>query len=254
MFLKKALLFIEGWCLIMELSNEIYITDFISIISVTIALIFGIISIRQNSKQIEISNKQSLFDKRYKIYLLLQHMDHLCNNNLELIDENNSLILSDFIAACITNSVHFYHLCDIFDKNKKDTCQTEFLSLIEELKDYGLQAQLLFPKEYAAFISSYFNYYTDLLSDIYKYSRALDYTKNELDKIPEANKQNVDYMQILSNNISVNNIEINIKKCKESLLELHNIYNDKIESLTKYLTLAEKIDMHENKRQPSIVE
>lgn len=205
----------------MEVLKLITLSDCIQIASIVVALSIGIASIRQNNKQLEVANKQALFDRRYKIYLLLKHMDKLCNENLSLITDKNGLKGVEFIATCLTNSVHFYHICDVFEKGETSNKQVEFLSLIEELRDYGIQATLIFPPKHSEYIKSYFIAYADLLTEMRRYSILLEGTKGLNEELAKR-------------------IESDALEYKENLGNLHNKYEKEKNSLREYLALIEK--------------
>lgn len=189
----QELQYVRKWGIEMSLLCEIRISDIIETLSTMVALLIGVLSIRQSNKEIKMSNKQAMFEKRYEIYLLLQHMDELCNDNLNLLNRNEHFGAIDFVASCLTNSVHFYQICDGFGKNDNNDAQTKFLSLIEELKDYGVQARLLFPKKHALYISRYFENYANLLTEMRRYEKLL----NSINSIPditfETNEQKMVY-------------------------------------------------------------
>lgn len=223
----------------MSLLCEIRISDIIEILSTIVALLIGVQSIRQSNKEIKMSNKQAMFEKRYEIYLLLQHMDELCNDNLNLLNRGEHLGAIDFVASCLTNSVHFYQICDGFGKIDDNDAQTKFLSLIEELKDYGVQARLLFPKKHALYISRYFENYANLLAEMRRYEILLNNVNSIPDITFETNEQKMVYQQATLQGDLAKGIENDVKKYEESLHNLHNEYETNKKQLDKYLTLSE---------------
>lgn len=73
----QELQYVRKWGIEMSLLCEIRISDIIETLSTMVALLIGVLSIRQSNKEIKMSNKQAMFEKRYEIYLLLQHMDEM---------------------------------------------------------------------------------------------------------------------------------------------------------------------------------
>lgn len=225
----------------MNLLYEIHITDAIGIISIIVALSLGIASILQSNKQIRFSNKQAMFDKRYEIYLLLYHMDKLCNENLNIINTNDTLIPVDFVASCLTNSVYFYKISEGFGKNRSDdNARVEFLSLIEKLKDRGKQAKLLFPKKHSSYISKYFDNYADLLCEMKKYDILLNDAEELPDKMLGTNEQKMKTQQNLLQGDLAESIRNDAEKYRETLYNLHSEYETNKKLLDKYLTLSER--------------
>lgn len=224
----------------MVCSDMIKISDFTQIASVIVALLLGFISILQTGKQIKNSNKQSLFDKRCDIFLLLQHMDKLCNENLNLLHADDSMNSLKSIASLLTNSSRFYRMCNIFDKNQNNDAQVEFLSLLEDLKDFGVKSKLLFPKKYAQCISDYFESYADLLNEMHKYDVLLNDIKSSANTIVGTDEQRMNYQQSALNGDLAENVRKDVRRYKESLFALHNEYESIKKQLIKYLTLTER--------------
>ena len=225
----------------MNLLYEIHITDAIGIISIIVALSLGIASNLQSNKQIRFSNKQAMFDKRYEIYLLLYHMDKLCNENLNIINTNDTLIPVDFVASCLTNSVYFYKISEGFGKNRSDdNARVEFLSLIKKLKDRGKQAKLLFPKKHSSYISKYFDNYADLLYEMRKYDILLNDAEELPDKMLGTNEQKMKTQQNLLQGDLAESIRNDAEKYRETLYNLHSEYETNKKLLDKYLTLSER--------------
>lgn len=225
----------------MNLLYEIHLTDAIGIISVIVALSLGIVSILQSNKQIKNSNKQAMFDKRYEIYLLLYHMDELCNENLNIINTNDALMPADFVASCLTNSVYFYQISEGFGENgSNNNAQAKFLSLIEKLKDRGKQAKLLFPKKHSSYISKYFENYADLLNEMKKYDILINDAEKLPDKMLGTNEQKMKAQQNLLQGDLAKSIRNDAEKYKEALYDLHRKYETNRKHLDKYLTLSER--------------
>lgn len=216
------------------------ISDIIEVASVTIALFIGLLSMWQNNRQIKILNKQTLFDKRYKICLLLQHMDSLCTDNLSLLDENDSLMAVNSIVACLVNSAHFRQMYDGFCKVEDNKAQTKFLVLIDNLKDYGMQAKLLFPEKHASYISEYFNNYANLLVAMRKYDRLLYNISNIPDEMFRTNGRKMERQESMLHGTLAKNIESDVNMYKKKLRDLHSEYEMNKKQLKKYLIYKEK--------------
>lgn len=216
------------------------ISDIIEVASVIIALFIGLLSMWQNNRQIKILNKQTLFDKRYKICLLLQHMDSLCTDNLSLLDENDSLMAVNFIAARLVNSAHFRQMYDGFSKVEDNKAQTKFLALTDNLKDYGMQAKLLFPEKHASYISEYFNNYANLLVAMRKYDRLLCNISNIPDEMFRTNERKMKCQESMLHGTSAKNIESDVNMYKKKLRDLHSKYEMNKKQLKKYLIYKEK--------------
>lgn len=225
----------------MNFIKEISVSDWVQVIAIIVAIILGITSIYQNNRQLKISNKQSLFDRRFEVYRLLQHIDKLCADNIEFIDyTKDKLIDAKFDMVFLTNSNDFYHLCDIFDE-KGCNLQKDFLSRIEKIKDMGMQATLIFPEIYSIYIQKYFENYANLISELRKYYMLIENIKSLREKLYMYDENYIkECQQKQLSEPMAQNIINNLTTYKNNLQNLHMSYDKNIVKLIKYLSLTER--------------
>ena len=139
-----------------------------------IPVIISIIAIIFTGYQQFISNKQFLFDKRLTLYQIYKTLlSHQKGANL-YINESNKICVHNRLIIALTNdsklssSVNEWGVRDKDGFLKKENHIT-FLSMIEELRNYGTECSFIFNK-HSQNLCDYFNKYADLCFAVYQYS------------------------------------------------------------------------------------
>lgn len=156
-----------------------------SIITVLVA-IFALI---QTHKQIQISNKQHLFDKRVETNLIAVGLLELCKENKGLIDKmtkDDYIDDIDVVFIFLTNN-SYLEKCAAVVLDSKDNDNTEkkvFLTMMENLKSVAAKIRYLFKKEAAELLSEFVLHYQELLMEMYQYNILMtnisDYNKKQI--------------------------------------------------------------------------
>lgn len=168
-----------------------YILNFIennlfAIITASIA----IIALLQTHKQIKISNKQFLFDKRLSKYLLANGLLELYKDNETLLDYTDHLdeepIIVDYQFINLTNNNYLKDITCIIKEPKNNDFKNNFLVKIEELKKLSNEIKFLFHDNSGVLLGNFIIEYQNVLMELYKYQIVLDSMMN--DNIPRKNK------------------------------------------------------------------
>ncbi len=137
----------------------------VSVISVAIA----IIALFQSNKQIRISNKQSLFDRRLEKYLIAKDLLNLFENNRKhIVDDKNLHFSLSLQFSWLTNTTY---LCDmIFAINEPlDTeKQNILLSKCEMLEKYATEINVLWDNDAGEAVGNFIRAYKVLLFKLYQ--------------------------------------------------------------------------------------
>ena len=130
-----------------------------------IAIVISVISLIESNKQVKLSNKQFLFEKRIKTFVYLKSAADLCGDNLKYIQDSNRTSIKpyDYIASLLTNSVCFSEIYAAFEDISDTDKKRIFLIKQSEIKEIAEQSILIFPKEFATYIKEYLLVYLDLL-------------------------------------------------------------------------------------------
>lgn len=155
-----------------------------------ITAFIAIIALLQTHKQIKISNKQFLFDKRLSKYLLTRGLLELYKDNENLLDytnnPDNEPIIVDFQFTNLTNNNYLKDITCIIKEPKNNDFKNNFLIKIEELKKLSNEIKFLFPNKSGLLLGSFIIRYQNVLMELYKYQIVLDSMLS--DKIPRKNK------------------------------------------------------------------
>lgn len=175
-----------------------YILNFIknNLFAIITALI-AIVALLQNHKQIKISNKQYLFDKRLSKYLLAKGLLELYKENESLLDytdvHDDEAIIVDYQFIILTNNNYLKDVTCIINAPKNDEFKNNFLVKIEELKQLSNEVRFLFQNKNGLLLSNFIMKYQNVLMELYKYQTVLNLMKK--DEIPRKNKPTYNELQ-----------------------------------------------------------
>lgn len=161
----------------------------LEIVSITLSAFLSGVSIfiaikayKQGTKQIEISNKQSLFKERTKAFTLLNNLCEIYENNKHMIKDSAETPV--FIFCFLTGNKFLEDTAEIMLKPLSSKEQNYFLCKMEELRDIALQIELLWGNEESKMASSFISQYVELLCNLYKqqvYVKQLEERKDFVD-------------------------------------------------------------------------
>lgn len=162
-----------------------------------ITIIATLIALWQTHKQIKISNKQYLFDKRLSKYLLAKGLLELYKDNESFLDytdyPDTEAIIVDYQFINLTNNNYLKDVTCIINEPKNNEFKSNFLVKIEELKQLSNEVRFLFPNKSGLLLSNFIMKYQNVLMELYKYQIVLDLMKK--DEIPRKNKPTYNELQ-----------------------------------------------------------
>ena len=152
-----------------------------------ITAFIAIIALLQTHKQIKISNKQFLFDKRLSKYLLTKGLLELYKDNENLLDytnhPDNESIVVDYQFINLTNNNYLKDVTCVINELENKDFKKKFLVKIEELKELSTEVRFLFPNKSGLLIGNFIMKYQNVLMELYKYQIILDLIKKYLEKL-----------------------------------------------------------------------
>ena len=176
-----------------------------------ITAFIAIIALLQTHKQIKISNKQFLFDKRLSKYLLANGLLELYKDNESLLDytddPDDEAIIVDYQFINLTNNNYLKDVTCIINEPKNNEFKNNFLVKIEELKKLSNEIRFLFHDNSGVLLGNFIMEYQNVLIELYKYQIILNSIQN--DNIPRKNKPSYSELQ----------------KNYEELKHRHRLYN-----------------------------
>ena len=149
----------------------------------TIATILALII---SCSQIALSNKQSLFDRRLKAYMLVQGLIVLCKEYLDeiLMEERTSkpVYSIDSFFAGMTNNSYMESQADAIKHPLQVPYHQNFLRKREELRSLAVEFEFIFKGPEVSSYSNFIRAYENTLMEMYKY-------KMVIDRMDEKNKE-----------------------------------------------------------------
>lgn len=137
--------------------------------------------------QIKLSNKQHLFDRRLKAYMLTNGLISLCKENymwLSAKRENASQFANDYVFIWLTNNTYMESQADAIEHPLEQPFHQEFLRKREELRNTAMEIELIFKGEVALTYSDFLRTYEAALAVMYQYQIIIDKIRKENEKHP----------------------------------------------------------------------
>lgn len=152
-----------------------------------ITAITAILAIWQTHKQLKISNKQHLFDKRIEKFLICTGLISLYSENKMLIkEENNDAPLEvTMLFSGLTNNMYLKDIGNIINDTHNEKIRIDFLIKLEELYKVASEIELIFPRRHSKILKEFILEYKNLLQKLYKYRCVLEKIEKENDKKPQ---------------------------------------------------------------------
>ena len=152
-----------------------------SIITATVA----IIAIWQTHRQIKISNKHQLFDRRVDRFILIKGLISLFEDSKHLMNKEdyNHFIDVTVLFHSSTNNTYLKDIGKIIDNVKQEDIRQSFLVKLEDFKKISIEVEFIFSKKNIRLIKEFVYKYQELLRTMYEEQIILD-------KIMEKNRKN----------------------------------------------------------------
>lgn len=134
----------------------------------------AIIALFQTGRQIRVSNKQNLFEKRMDILIKVTGLMKLYEENRKLmINENkkddSAVLMVDFNFENLTNNTYLEDITICIHKVLEQPYQKQLLTRLEALKNISITIMYLFPDKTAKALSEFVYNYQNILFSIYQY-------------------------------------------------------------------------------------
>ena len=183
-----------------------------------LTLIIASIALLQTHKQVKISNKQNLFNKRVDNFLIIDGLIKLYEENKNLIEikENNVFLEVTTFFMGLTNNTYLKDIGTIIKEVENEEIRQKFLIKLEEMKKLSLEHQLLFNGNNIKYIEKFVMEYQNLLRALYKYQALLD-------KILKANKKEPKSFEEWQ---KLYREDVERKEVFDSFAKIQNLYND----------------------------
>ena len=137
--------------------------------------------------QISLSNKQHLFDRRLKAYMLTNGLISLCKENyiwLSAKRKNTPVFSNDYIFVWLTNNAYMENQAEAIKHPLEQPFHKEFLRKREEIRNTAMEIELIFKGKAALAYSNFLRAYESSLARMYQYQIIIDEMKKETNKRP----------------------------------------------------------------------
>lgn len=142
-----------------------------------ITAIAAIIALFISCKQMALSNKQCLFERRLKAYMLVQGLIDLCREYLDgiLAERNNGPEPSvDSMFANLTNNSYLESMANAIEHPLQSPFHQDFLKKREELRKVAMECELIFKGKETLTYSVFVRAYEKTLAVMYRYKMVID--------------------------------------------------------------------------------
>lgn len=153
----------------------------VSVVSIFIALL----ALFQTKRQITLSNKQQLFDRRLARYLELNTIYALyVKNELYLKDDNTFYHTNDLVFSWLTNCSDLEEMTLALCKPLHQEEQKVLLAKYEQLKNAAIEISMIFDGSVAKIAEDFIASYADLLKAMYQQQVYISKLKAQNEKTP----------------------------------------------------------------------
>ena len=152
----------------------------ITALTATLALVLSV-------RQIRLSNKQQLFDRRLKVYMLANSLISLCKDNYIWLSPKREQIpqfANDYIFIWLTNNTYMENQVDAIEHPLEQPFHKEFLRKREELRITAAEIDLIFKGKVALAYSNFLKSYEAALAAMYEYQIIVAEMQKENEKHP----------------------------------------------------------------------
>lgn len=170
--------------------------------------IAAFIAIYLSVRQIQLSNKQQLFDRRLKAYMLVNSIISPCRENYMWISgkrEAEPQLTNDFFFMGLKNNAYMESQAKALQHPQEQPFYNDFLKKLEELRSMAIEFELIFKGDVALLYCDFLRDYEKTLTAMYKYQIIIKKINEENSKYPRS-------LEELSQQFSE-------KNCRDSLYE-----------------------------------
>lgn len=224
--------------------------EIIDLILTAVTIITAIIALWQTQKQIRLSNKQNLFDKRLEMYSLIEDLINLYKQHRNLLtnSENpkeNALLQDRLIISCepifgfLTNVSYLADMVPAFHDPLIPAKQNVLLTKHEMLKKHSREVSILWEDSLGEIFSNFIYTYAEVLMKLYqqkvRFERIQEFNETHKDQ-PKPQYDNVRARKDLKENAEETGLFKTIKKLDDIYKEI--IDNKRVDELRRTLKLS----------------
>ena len=151
----------------------------------------AVIAIGVSVHQIRLSNKQQLFERRLKAYMMANSIISLCKENYVFLSEKRKAepqFANDLVFVWLTNNTYMEGQAEAIEHPLEQPFHKELLKKREELRNMAMEFEFIFKGNVASLYGNFLRDYENALAVMYQYEIIIRKMKEENEKYPHTSE------------------------------------------------------------------
>lgn len=151
----------------------------------------AVVAIGVSVHQIRLSNKQQLFDRRLKAYMMANSIISLCKENYVFLSEKRKAepqFANDLVFVWLTNNTYMEGQAEAIEHPLEQPFHKELLKKREELRNMAMEFEFIFKGNVASLYGNFLRDYENALAVMYQYEIIIRKMKEENEKYPHTSE------------------------------------------------------------------
>lgn len=151
----------------------------------------AVVAIGVSVHQIRLSNKQQLFERRLKAYMMANSIISLCKENYVFLSEKRKAqpqFANDLVFVWLTNNTYIEGQAEAIEHPLEQPFHKELLKKREELRNMAMEFEFIFKGNVASLYGNFLRDYENALAVMYQYEIIIRKMKEENEKYPHTSE------------------------------------------------------------------
>ena len=151
----------------------------------------AVVAIGVSVHQIRLSNKQQLFERRLKAYMMANSIISLCKENYVFLSEKRKAepqFANDLVFVWLTNNTYMEGQADAIEHPLEQPFHKELLKKREELRNMAMEFEFIFKGNVASLYGNFLRDYENALAVMYQYQIIIKKMEEENGKHPNTSE------------------------------------------------------------------
>ena len=151
----------------------------------------AVVAIGVSVHQIRLSNKQQLFERRLKAYMMANSIISLCKENYVFLSEKRKAepqFANDLVFVWLTNNTYMEGQAEAIEHPLEQPFHKELLKKREELRNMAMEFEFIFKGNVASLYGNFLRDYENALAVMYQYEIIIRKMKEENGKHPNTSE------------------------------------------------------------------
>ena len=151
----------------------------------------AVVAIGVSVHQIRLSNKQQLFERRLKAYMMANSIISLCKENYVFLSEKRKAepqFANDLVFVWLTNNTYMEGQAEAIEHPLEQPFHKELLKKREELRNMAMEFEFIFKGNVASLYGNFLRDYENALAVMYQYEIIIRKMKEKNEKCPHTSE------------------------------------------------------------------